>query len=183
MAPEGSGTLSRVPITVPGSTGQNMLCISSTTAAMGSLSLEPSFQVVHAILHYHRKHELGAARINPGRFLKNLSHQTRLPTVRMLSTPTCRLALFLRRSHLATNSTTLTSLLVENTVDTLIDFLNTQTFVEHQIKDSREHAHSCHLSCLSCANFQRDCNFTDCHPSFPVDPFDHHTTSTFYHFL
>ena len=30
----------------------------------------------------------------------------------------------------------------------------------------------------SCANIQKDCNFTDCHPSFPVDPFDHHATST-----
>ena len=66
----GSGTLSRVPITVPGSIRQNMLCVSSLKAAVGSSRLEHSFLVVPAILHSHRKHELGAAQKNPGKVLK-----------------------------------------------------------------------------------------------------------------
>ena len=70
-----------------------------------------------------------------------------------------------------TKSTNLTSLLVESTVDTLIDTLNTQTFVDHHILDSREHAHTPATSAdTNRANFQRNCNSTDCHPSFPVEP-------------
>ena len=37
----------------------------------------------------------------------------------------------------------------------------------------------CNFGCQSRANFQWKCNATDCHPSFPVDPVDHHATSTF----
>ena len=72
----GSGTLSRVPITVPGSIRQNMLCVSSLKAAVGSSRLEHSFLVVHAILHCHRKHELGAAQEESGKSSENLSHTT-----------------------------------------------------------------------------------------------------------
>ena len=62
---------------------------------------------------------------------------------------------------------------VEDSVDTLIDVLSTQAHAENQIKDTREHAHT---SRHSRANFQRDYNFTNRHPSSLV-PFDHHTTS------
>ena len=76
---------------------------------------------------------------------------------------------------------TQTELFVEDSVDAdaVIDSLSTRAFAEDQTKDSREHAHTSNFGRHSRANLQRDCNFTDCQPSFPVDPFDHRTTSTF----
>ena len=94
----GSGTLSRVPITVRGSISQNMLCVSSLRAAVGSSRLEHSFLVVPAILHSHRKHELRAAQEESGKSSENLSHTTLQSALRMHSTSTCSLALFLCRS-------------------------------------------------------------------------------------
>ena len=67
---------------------------------------------------------------------------------------------------------------IQDSLTSLIDVLNTQVFAEDQIEDTREHAHTSNLGCLSCTLFQRNSNFPDCHPSFPVDSFDHHTTST-----
>ena len=63
-----------------------------------------------------------------------------------------------------------TSLIVDDSIDTLIDVLNTQAFAEDQIKDTREHAHTCNFGRHNRAHFQRDCNFTNRHPSFPVNP-------------
>ena len=139
----GSGTLSRVPITVPGSIRQNMLCVSSLRAAVGSSRLEHSFLVVRAILQCHRKHELGAAQKNPGKVLKPQSHDASERTSyaldidlqsRPLSVP-----FMLTMQDQDTNSQIATPMFVENSVDTLIDILHTQAFVENQIEDSREH--------------------------------------------
>ena len=45
------------------------------------------------------------------------------------------------------NSTLLTALSVDDSVDALIDTLNTQALVEDQVKDSREHAHTDNFGC------------------------------------
>ena len=99
------------------------------------------FLVVHAILHCHRKHKLGAARTIPGHVLKtslaeHVCLQCGRSRRRTASTPSfCDVHnLQIRIPQFST------SLHVENAVDTLIDFPNTQTFIEHQMKDSREHA-------------------------------------------
>ena len=42
-----------------------------------------------------------------------------------------------------------------------------------------QHAHACNLGGHHRTHFQKECNFTDFHPFFSVDPFDYHTTSTF----
>ena len=73
---------------------------------------------------------------------------------------------------------TQTSSFVEDSIDTLIDVFDTQPFAEGKIMDTREHAHTSNFGRHCRANIQRDCNFTNRHPSFHVDPFDHHTTST-----
>ena len=60
-----------------------------------------------------------------------------------------------------------TQSVVQDSIDTLIDVLNTQAFAEDQIKDALERAHTGNLGRHSRAQFQRDCNFTDRHSSFP----------------
>ena len=65
-----SGTLSCVPINVSGSNSQNMLFFFEPRTAVDSSRLEPSFLVIFAILHCHRKHELGAAQKNREHFWK-----------------------------------------------------------------------------------------------------------------
>ena len=70
-----------------------------------------------------------------------------------------------------------------NCVSAPIDTLNTQAFVENQIKDFCEHAHSCYFGCHGRTSFQRYRNFDDCHPSVPVDPFDPLRHTRFFHCL
>ena len=133
MALVGSSTLSLLPITVPGSTSENMFHVRNLGLRWGSLHLKLTFPVAHAVLHCRKKQKLGAARTTPEKCLntsvtKHVCLQYGRSRRRTASTPSfCDV-------HI------LTSLLVENAVDTLIDFPNTQTFIEHQIKDSREHA-------------------------------------------
>ena len=77
------------------------------------------------------------------------------------------------------NSRIVQSLSVKNCVHAPIGILNTQALDENQIKDFREHAHTCYFGCHGRTNFQRYLNFVDCHPSVPNDPFDHHATPAF----
>ena len=70
-----------------------------------------------------------------------------------------------------------TQSVAQDSIDTLIDVLNTQVFAEDQIEDTRGHVHISILDCHSRIYFQRNSNFIDCHSSFPVDPFDHNSTS------
>ena len=83
----------------------------------------------------------------------------------MLSTPTFGLALFcdVARFTLCSNRT---------------HFIHKQ-FVENQIEEFREHAHTHHCRCHGRTHFQWYCDFADCHPSVLVDPFDHHATPAF----
>ena len=62
---------------------------------------------------------------------------------------------------------------IEDSIDSVIDVLNTQAFAKDQIDSTREYAHTSSFSCHGRSHFLKDCNFTDCHPFFPVDPFDH----------
>ena len=48
---------------------------------------------------------------------------------------------------------------VQDSVDTLIDVLNTRAFAEDQIEDTREHAHTRNLGCHSRTHFQKKSNF------------------------
>ena len=158
MALVGSRTLSLVPITVPGSIGQRVLCVPSL-----GLRWAP-----HAKSFPSRKYLCPDDSWN---ISGNFSHKTRLPAVRTLTTPHCKHALILRRSYLAhSHSTIFTSLLVENAVGALIDFPDARTFVEHQIKDSHEHTHTCHFCCHSRSIVQMNRNSTDHHPSVPSRP-------------
>ena len=77
-----------------------------------------------------------------------------------------------------TNSQIATPLCVENSVDTLIDFLHTQAFVENQIEDSREHTHTPATSAaIAVPTFKRtDILLIVTHLSHS---FDHHAASTF----
>ena len=62
---------------------------------------------------------------------------------------------------------------MQDSIDSLFDVLYTQTLAQDQIEDTCEHAHSKNCSCHDRTRFQRNCNFTNCHPIFSVDPFDH----------
>ena len=62
---------------------------------------------------------------------------------------------------------------VEDSIDSVIDVLNTQAFAEDEVDDTREHTYTSNFSCHGRSRFQRDCNFTDCHPFSPVDLFDY----------
>ena len=66
---------------------------------------------------------------------------------------------------------------VEYSIDAQIDVFDTEAFAENEVDAACEYAHTCNLGCHGRTHFQRDCNFTECRPSFPVDPFDHNTTS------
>ena len=67
---------------------------------------------------------------------------------------------------------------VEYSVDAQIDVFGTQAFAEIKSIRACEYAYTCNLGCHSRAHSKRDCNLTDCHLCFPVNPVDHHTTST-----
>ena len=62
------------------------------------------------------------------------------------------------------------------TVSSMIDVLDTHAFAKNQVEDTRQHARN-NFSCHGRTHFQRQCNFTDRHPCFSVDPFDHNAAS------
>ena len=65
---------------------------------------------------------------------------------------------------------------VQDSIDSLIDVLNTQALAEDQIEDTCEHAHTNNFRRHGRAHFQRNCDFTGCHPFFSADPFVHNAT-------
>ena len=56
------------------------------------------------------------------------------------------------------------------TVSSMIIVLDTHAFAKNQVEDTRWHAHTNIFSCHGRTHFQRQCNFTDCHPFFSVNP-------------
>ena len=70
-----------------------------------------------------------------------------------------------------------------NCISAPIGTLNTLAFVENQIKDFCEHAHTCYFGCHGRTSFPRYRNFADCHPSVPVDPFESLRHTRFFHCL
>ena len=50
---------------------------------------------------------------------------------------------------------------VQDSIDSFIDVLNTQAFAKDPIEDTREHAHTSNFSCHGRAHFQRNCNLTE----------------------
>ena len=66
---------------------------------------------------------------------------------------------------------------VQDSIDSLIDVLNTQALAEDQIEDTCEHEHTSHFRRHCRTHFQKHCKLTDCHSFFSVDPFYHNTTS------
>ena len=69
---------------------------------------------------------------------------------------------------------------MQDSIDSLIDVLYTPTLAQDQIEDTCEHAHSKNFSCHDRTRFQRNCNFTDCHPIFSVDSFDHDSAAALF---
>ena len=168
-------------MTAPGCSSQNMLVsrASCLRCRCGVQNADPTkghpnqqsiySPMVHAFMHCHREHKLGAVRKNfPGNS-ENTNRKTRLSKCRTLSimehaffwdNSCCTLIPKLPNSRI-------TALLLGQIVfvNAPIAVLNAQTFVESQSKDSREHAHTHHLWCHGRPNFQRNRNFTDRHPS------------------
>ena len=120
--------------------------------------------MVHALMHRHREHRLGAVRKKFPANSENTNRKTRLSKCRTLSTTiighvTIRVALEITQlkelpHHCLSNVF----------VKAPIAILNAQTFVKNQIKDSREHTHTHHLCCHGRTNSQRYRNFSDRHP-------------------
>ena len=122
----------------------------------------------------------GSSPDDSGGSSESFSHKTRLSKCRTLWTSIFRHAPLCDVHILQdTKSTILTALFVEDSVDALIDTLNTQALFEDQVKDPREYAHTNNFGCNSRTNLQRNRNSTDCHPSVPDYAVDHHATSTF----
>ena len=63
------------------------------------------------------------------------------------------------------------------TVSSMIDVLDTHAFTKNQFEDTPWHAHTNNFSCHGRTHFQRQCNFTDCHPCSSVNSFDHNAAS------
>ena len=134
-----SVSLSRVSITIFALMSQNMLNASSLR-----LRWSPKFG---------GGFELEAARKIPEHFLKALATKhVCLWYGRTQRRPQARPQF---ATHIACTAElhTQTSLFVENSIDTLIDVLNTQVFEEDQIEDARQHAHTCNFGHHSRATF------------------------------
>ena len=103
---------------------------------------------------------------------KTSYRKTRLFTYQSLATLNLGHALIcdLNRSSSYTQQPS-TSLFLHSCVNTSVDILHTQTHVEHQIQEPREHAHTHHFGRHGCTNFQV-CNSADRDPSFSVDSLD-----------
>ena len=107
------------------------------------------------------------------------SLKTRLSVIRSLATPTASTPTICDSHSLHLRIPHCDDIIVENSIAALIDIQSAQALAEDPIMISREHAHTSNFCRHSRSDLQRDCNFTDCNPSFPVDSFDYHTTSTF----
>ena len=154
MALVSSGTVSPVPITVPGSISQNMLFVSIEPRAVVGLLWSMQSCTATGSTSWEMPGRTGT-------IFENLSHKTRLSKCRTLQTSIFRHAPLCDVNILQdTNAAILTSLFVEDSVDAPIDTLNTQAFVEDQIN----------FGCHSRTNFQGNRNSADCHPSVHVYP-------------
>ena len=109
-----------------------------------------------------RRHTSGVHKISESQTRLSINERTgRRPQTRPnIMTKTLCIA----QMHMETRS------VVEDSIDTLIDVLNTQAFAEDQIEDTREHAHTSNLGCHCRTHFQKNSNFTNRCPSFPVGP-------------
>ena len=137
-------------------------------------------------MHHKGKQRLGAAQKKRPGNAEDTSHRSHLSKCRTLSTTIFGHALFRNIYSLFIFSSSNTPTprnyhitVFKNCVNAPIGILNTQSFVEHQIKDFRENAHTHYFGCHRRTHCQWYRNLADRYPSFPLDHIDHHVALTF----